>query len=119
MARSPTRYSVQSGIEKLDRKLEHEHELLHNIKERLEAMSTELDRLTTEVAEIKTVTKSAAALLRRLATIIRDNANNPAALTALADELNAEEQDLAAAVVESTPAEEENPETPTSDDPDA
>lgn len=68
-------------------------------------MSAELDRLTSEVGEMKTAQQSAIALLRKLAQLIRDSAGDPAALKALADDLDSQGTELAAAVVENTPAE--------------
>lgn len=67
-------------------------------------MSAELDRLTTEVSENSTVIASAIALLNSLAQIIRDNAQDPAKLGALADELDAKQRELADAVTANTPA---------------
>lgn len=62
-------------------------------------MSVELDRLTTEVAETKTAVDSAITLIDGLAQRLRDVANDPAAITALADELDAQQAKIAAAVV--------------------
>jgi len=67
-------------------------------------MSAELDRLTTEVSEATTVQQSAITLLNSLAQQIRDNANDPAKLNALADELDGSSNALAAAVEANTPA---------------
>lgn len=78
--------------------------LLSPITKRLIKMSVALDRLTAEVAETKTIAASAVALIRGLAQQIRDNATDPAALNALADELDATQADLGAAVAENTPA---------------
>jgi len=74
-----------------------------------EAMSAELDRLTAEVAETKTVIDSALVLIRSIPQLIRDAGTDPAALKALADELDAKQAELAAAVTENTPAENPNP----------
>jgi len=62
-------------------------------------------RLTAEVEETKTVTQSAIQLLENLSTRLREEANNPAAINALADELDANGAALAAAVVANTPSE--------------
>jgi hypothetical protein len=62
-------------------------------------MSAELDRLTTEVAETKAGVASAIRLIQGLAQQIRDNATDPVALNALADDLDAQQKDLADAVV--------------------
>lgn len=89
--------------EKLKQILEHHHELLHDIKEGNITMSAELDRLTTEVAETKTAVASVLALVEGLAQQIRDNATDPVALNKLADDLDAAQQDIAAAVTANTP----------------
>ncbi len=66
--------------------------------------SPELDRLTQAVADEKTVTASAIALMTNLSQRIRDNADNPTALAALADELDANKAALAQAIIDNTPA---------------
>lgn len=71
----------------------------------LRKMSAQLDRLAAEVTETKTVAQSAIALLNGLAQQIRDLKEDPAALEALADELDSTQADLAAAVTANTPAE--------------
>ena len=78
--------------------------LLASLTEGILNMSAALDRITAEVSESRTATDSALALIAGLVTQIRDNANDPAALTALADSLDAQQADLAAAVTENTPA---------------
>jgi uncharacterized coiled-coil protein SlyX len=65
-------------------------------------MSAELDRLTASVTKIKDQDDSIIALVNGLAQQIRDNANNPAALNALADSLDAEAQKVADAVSQNT-----------------
>lgn len=69
----------------------------------------ELDRLRTEVAETTTVAQSAITLLRGLKAKLDAAIGNDAALKALADELDAKTNELSAAIVENTPAEEEPP----------
>lgn len=71
-------------------------------------MSAQLDRLTAEVAEAKSVSESAVALLGGLAQQIRDMKEDPAALAALADELDASTNALGEAVAANTVAEGEN-----------
>jgi SMC interacting uncharacterized protein involved in chromosome segregation len=78
-------------------------EQLNLIRTEMQKMSAELDRLTREVAENGTVIQSAIVLLEGLAERIRELATDPAALTALADELDAKEQQLAAAITANTP----------------
>ena len=63
-----------------------------------------LDRITAEVSEISTVADSAIALLASLAQLLRDAATDPAAINALADQLDAKGNELAAAVTANTPA---------------
>lgn len=66
-------------------------------------MAGELQRLQTEVTEMSGVVDSAIGLINGLAQQIRDLANDPAALTAMADELDAKAAALADAVVANTP----------------
>jgi phage shock protein A len=71
--------------------------------EEVKRMSAELDRLTVEVSETKTVQESAIALLQKLSDLIRNSVNDPAKLTALADDLDAQQKSLADAVAANTP----------------
>ena len=66
-------------------------------------MAGELARLQTEVEEIGGVVDSAITLIGGLAKQIRDLSGEPAALKALADDLDAKAALLAAAVVANTP----------------
>lgn len=61
-------------------------------------MSAELENLTREVAESRGVTESAVALITGLAEQIRELKNDPAALEALAEDLDQQQQALAGAV---------------------
>lgn len=67
-------------------------------------MTPEGQRLIDEATEAVTVQSAAASLITNLAQFIRDNANDPAALTAKADELDASSNALQAAIVANTPA---------------
>jgi septal ring factor EnvC (AmiA/AmiB activator) len=112
-----TPWSPKRAHEELIKRLDHQHEHLLEIKQAQEAqakllartfrkvgkMSAELDRLTTEVAETKTAVASVLALVEGLAQQIRDNATDPVALNKLADDLDAAQQDIAAAVTANTP----------------
>jgi uncharacterized protein (UPF0264 family) len=69
---------------------------------KLHNMSAELDRLTASVAAVQTQDDSIIALVQGLAQQIRDNATDPAALTALADSLDAESAKVAQAVTDNT-----------------
>jgi|SRR6478752_7047332 len=66
-------------------------------------VSKELDDLKREVAESKTVTQGAAALVASLADQIRDAKDDPEALEQLANELDANTKALADAVQANTP----------------
>lgn len=66
-------------------------------------MAGELARLQTEVEEIGGVVDSAITLIGGLAQQIRDLSGEPAALNALADDLDAKAALLAAAVVANSP----------------
>jgi hypothetical protein len=67
-------------------------------------MSAQLDNLTREVQETRSVMASAATLIAGLADQIREGADDPAAMTVLADELDAAQATLAAAITANTPA---------------
>jgi ABC-type transporter Mla subunit MlaD len=77
---------------------------LKSIKKELTHMSAEIDRLTASVAALTTAEQSSNALLAQLSQLIRDNANDPAALNALADSIDADTAEITAAVVANTPA---------------
>lgn len=66
-------------------------------------MSTDLDRITTSVAAVKDRDDSIIALVQTLAQQLRDNANDPAAISALADSLDADNQSVVDAVNANTP----------------
>lgn len=66
-------------------------------------MSAEMDRIKASVAALTTAEKSLVKLVKDLAQLIRDNATDPAALTAIADEMDADSKEIADAVVENTP----------------
>jgi hypothetical protein len=66
-------------------------------------MSAELDRLTAEVSETHSAVDSAVTLIAGLAQQIRDLSTDPAALNALADDLDAQQAAIAAAVAANTP----------------
>jgi TolA-binding protein len=74
--------------------------------DRLEVtLSQAVETLRAEIAENRTISQSAVTLIKGLAQQIRDNAEDPEALRALAAELDTQNADLAAAVAENTPAE--------------
>lgn len=106
------RWNARRAHEDILEELRHQHWLLHKILERSDKMSAELDRLTTEVTETKSSVESVITLVDGLAQQIRDLANDPAALNALADELDAQQARIAAAVTANTPAPPEPPVEP-------
>lgn len=78
--------------------------LTQSIHTKINEMTPELQRLTDEVTEMKTVNQSAISLLQNLSQLIRDRANDPVALNALADSMDSETKALADAVTANTPA---------------
>ncbi len=71
----------------------------------MEAMQmTDLTRITNEVTEISDASDAAVAALGSLAQQVRDLSTDPAALNALADELDAKGNELAAAILAGTAA---------------
>lgn len=75
---------------------------LNTVREEISTMTPELQRLTTEVEETRTAQAGLITLVNGLAQQIRDNVNDPAALTALADSLDAGQTEIAAAVTANT-----------------
>lgn len=88
----------QVSNEELNSKLDRQGRTLHMIDERIRKMSAEFDRLTKEVGETKDAADKAVALIQSLAQQIRDNVGDPAALTALADSLDASQKEINEAV---------------------
>jgi hypothetical protein len=87
-------------------------EVLHNIftltqsiHTKLNEMTPELQRLTDEVAEMKSLQQSAITLLGNLSQMIRERANDPAAINALADDIDSSNKQMADALAANTPAE--------------
>jgi hypothetical protein len=78
--------------------------LLEPILNQGKAMSAQLDALTQEVSEIKTVSASAVTLIEGLSAQIVALKDDPVALAALAADLDATASALAAAVAANTPA---------------
>jgi hypothetical protein len=77
--------------------------------ERIDIMSASLDRLTAEVQESRTVNESALALISGLAQEIRDRLGDDAAMEALADDLDAQQAEMAAGVAAGTVADPSEP----------
>jgi uncharacterized phage infection (PIP) family protein YhgE len=78
--------------------------LLRVLVQKGDEMSAELDRLAAVVQQNADAEQSAAALLGQLSELIRQNVTDPGALTKMADDLDAQRQTLAAAVLSNTPA---------------
>lgn len=69
-----------------------------------QVMTAAMDRLTAEVTETRSSVTAVLALVAGLAEQIRTNAQDPVALNALADELDASQASIAEAVTANTPA---------------
>lgn len=76
---------------------------LETIIEGVQNMSEALDRLKAEVTQNNDAVKSAIASITGMAQTIRDLKDDPVALAELADALDAQSNDLVAAVVANTP----------------
>lgn len=68
-------------------------------------MALDLSQLEAEVTRDNDVNSSAATLLTRLSELVAATAGDPAKVQALADQLKAQSDALAAAVTANTPAE--------------
>jgi transcriptional regulator GlxA family with amidase domain len=105
-------------LDVIDRKLDHIHELLHNlierqadekdllrdVEERTEHMSAITDRLAASVVALTSAEDASNALLGQLAQLVRDNVNDPVALAKIADDIDTGAAKLTQAVLENTPA---------------
>lgn len=72
-------------------------------------MALDLTRVQSAVERDNTVTQSAITLLNSLAQMVRDTAGDPAAVNALADQIDANSTSLADAVSANTPSSGEPP----------
>jgi len=88
----------------LGRRLDEVLSLLREILTKESIMSEQMDRLEVSVKGLTTVAGSILTLIDGLAQQIRDNATDPIRLAALADELDKDKADLAAAILANTPA---------------
>jgi hypothetical protein len=77
-------------------------EQLHRLRKEIRNMALDLTQLTADVSADTDAVNSATTLLNTLAQEIRDNQNNPAALDALATQLETNTANLAAAVTANT-----------------
>ncbi len=71
-----------------------------------------IEDLKEEVRQTQEASASIIALVKGLAQQIRDNATNPAALQEMADKLDGVQTEIAAAVLENSPAPEPTPTDP-------
>lgn len=71
--------------------LDNIHYNVQQLREENRTMSTALDRLTQEVQESRTVAESTITFIRGLIEQLRENANNEAAILAMADDLDAQQ----------------------------
>lgn len=95
---------ILEGLEgKLDKLMADEERRYDSIIGRQIAMAGELDNVTREVQENGNVIDSAVTLLSDLAAQIESLKNDPVALQALADSLDANSKKLADAIVANTP----------------
>lgn len=69
-------------------------------------MRSELDNLQREVTETTDVMAAAEKIIAGFGQMLRDTKGDPAAVRALADQLDKQQQSLAQAIVANTPAEE-------------
>ena len=77
----------------------------------------DIDALAQQIVSLGDVIQSAVTLLTKLSDLIKQNANDPVALHALADSVKQNADTLAAAVVANTPADPNNPPAPTPNPP--
>lgn len=102
-------FGSPARLKRIDRVLLEVLAISKTILKENKLMSAALERLQAEVAEANVVMTSASTLITGLAQQIRDLKDDPAALEALATELDSGANALAAAVAENTVAEEEEP----------
>lgn len=77
---------------------------IQRIEGRIESMATEIERLTASVARNTNTIESAIVLIRGINDRIKAAGTDPAKLAALTNDLDREDDALAAAVAENTPA---------------
>lgn len=92
---------------KVEEKINLIHTLLQTIIKNQNQMTNELETLTTEVEETKTVVDSAIVLIKGLKEKLDAAGTDPAKLKALSDSLDTKTNELAEAVAANTPASEE------------
>jgi len=89
---------------RIEKKLDTIISLLVDVRGKEVDMSAELDALTAQVQQTETLEESAITLITGLATQLTAAKEDPAAIQALADSLQAEAAKLSAAITANTPA---------------
>lgn len=83
------------------------HKVVHDLKELVEMANAELDRAVASVEKLESAVDGMVSLLNTLSQLIRDagdSSNVKAALTKLADDVDAKAQAAAEAIAANTPA---------------
>jgi hypothetical protein len=96
--------SIHRRLDHIDHRLTELHEAVGIIVKKEKHMSAQLDALTAQVAENTAVEASAVALIQGIAAQLAAAQDDPVAVAALVDQLNASADALAAAVAANTPA---------------
>jgi chromosome segregation ATPase len=97
--------SIHRRLDTVSARITELHEAVNAIKKKEQKMSAQLDVLTAQVAENTEVEESAIALIEGIAAKLAAAQDDPAAVAALVDQLNASADALAAAVAANTIAE--------------
>lgn len=95
---------IEGSIERLTQAVSALTALTRSTRNEVLTMAISFDAVVTKVTELETAQQSAIQLLGDLSTIIRNTQPTQEALNALADRLDADKTELAAAVVANTPA---------------
>jgi hypothetical protein len=94
-------YALSASLDKLSSKID---QLLAQFSSFQGVIMADLTALTTQVKANTDTEASAVLLLGKLSDLIKQNASDPVAIAALADQLAASKDALAAAIVANTPA---------------
>lgn len=100
----PTLVDVMASLSRIELRLNQHGSLLAALVTGDQIMSSQLDALTSQVAQVETVEQSAVTLIKGLADQLKAISNDPVAILALADRLHTSSDALAAAVTANTPA---------------
>jgi len=100
-------YTLSQQLQRIETKLDRLTAIVRTFAsieiEGTEVMSAQLDQLASEVERVRSVQQSAVTLIQGLAQKLQDAGTDPAQVQALADELRASADQLAAAVSANTP----------------